>query len=77
MNEDEAESRAVTDAELALIRAEFLAGLPMPDIFEPADMASWRTEHQAELACGDAAVYAVAAETERTARDELEADMGA
>lgn len=65
------------DAELALIRAEFLAGLPMPDVSEPADMASWRAEHQAELARGDAAVYEAAAETEHAARGELEADIGA
>jgi hypothetical protein len=39
----------ITDAELALIREELTAGLPIPDISEPADVAIWRAEHAAEL----------------------------
>ena len=39
----------ITDAELALIRAELAAGLPIPDTSEPSDVAIWRAEHAAEL----------------------------
>jgi hypothetical protein len=39
----------ITDAELALIREELTAGLPIPDASEPADVAIWRAEHAAEL----------------------------
>jgi hypothetical protein len=39
----------VTTAELDLIREEFCAGLPTPDIYEHADVAIWRAEHAAEL----------------------------
>jgi hypothetical protein len=64
-----------TDAEIALIRAEHLSGVPTPDAAEPADMAIWRAEHQAELAAGEAAVHQAAAELEYVARAELEADL--
>ena len=68
-------SQPVTDAELALIRAEHLSGVPVPDAAEPADMAIWRAGHQAELAAGEAAVCQAAAELEHVARGELEADL--
>ena len=69
-----ASSPYITEAELALIRAEALGG-PIPDISKAADVASWRAEHQAELAGGDAALYKAAAEAEYVARVELEAGI--
>lgn len=65
----------VTDAERALISAESLSGLPVPDISEPADLAAWRAGHRAEITAGPQAVYQAAAETEYAALAELEADL--
>lgn len=64
----------VSDAERALIRAEHLSGLPIPDISEPADVETWRSEHQTTEG-GEPAVYKAAADLERTAREELELEL--
>ena len=67
-------SRPVSNGEQALIRAEHLSGLPVPDTSEPADVQAWRSEHQA---VSDPALYRAAADLKRAARTDLEADSEA
>ena len=65
----------VSEAERALVSAEMLAGLPVPDLAEQADVEAWRAEHAELSSHGDEALAAEAAAVRAAAEAELDAEM--
>jgi len=64
----------VSEAERALVSAEMLAGLPIPDLAEQADVEAWRAEHAELIERGEAAIAAEAAAVRAAAEAELAAE---
>ena len=66
---------AVSEAERALVSAEMLAGLPVPDLAEQTDVEAWRAEHAELIGCGEEALAAEAAAVRAAAEADLDADL--
>jgi hypothetical protein len=66
---------AVSEAERALVSAEMLAGLPIPDLAEQADVEAWRAEHTELIGRGEEALAVEAAAVRAAAEADLDADV--
>ena len=66
---------AVSEAERALVSAEMLAGLPVPDLAEQADVEAGRAEHAELIGRGEEALAAEAAAVRAAAEADLDADL--
>jgi hypothetical protein len=65
----------VSEAERALVSAEVLAGLPVPDLAEQAGVETWRTEHAELCSHGEEALAAEEAAVRAAAEAELALDL--